>query len=181
MYLNNEVQEVVNNYLIKVLNKKILYIGRGMDIAEALFQYIKADYTTRDKKYDELIKTLWKQDTKHISEVFEGRSYGALKLLLGESMAEGFKKIWDRATLYSYTVGYTRRAYRSNKASELYRNKNIDKLIEAVYLAASDFSLDKYFADNKTNYKDISIIADIISVELDNNNHTVFEKIRDII
>ncbi len=73
MYYNNEIQETVNNYINKIMLKKILYLGRGLDIAEAFIEYINAAYNSRDEKYRKLENLLWRKDTKHIKETFEGR------------------------------------------------------------------------------------------------------------
>jgi hypothetical protein len=181
MYLNNEKKEIINNYINKSLINKLLYLGRGLNIAEGFTAYINADYNNGNHKYNELTSVLWKQDTKHIKDIFEGKEYGALRLLLGDTYAKVFKNVWDRAALYIYSTGYDRRSYRTNKSTELYLGRNIEKLKECVYLAAMDFSLDKYFADNKSKYEDIAIISDIIAIELDNNNPGVFEKIKEIV
>lgn len=181
MYLNNESKEIINDYLNKSLIKKLLYIGRGIDIVEAFKGYINSTYNNQWDKYTTLADTLWKKDTKHIREVFEGKNYGALKLLLGDDSAKSFKIIWNRSTEYIYSTGYYRRSYRSNKSSELYLRRNVEKLVEFVYLAATGFTLDKYFMNNKDNYQDISVISDIIAVEIDNNNRQIFEKIKAIV
>lgn len=181
MYINNEKREVISSYLNKSFLKKILYIGRGLDKAEAIIDYINSDYSNQDKKYNALVRTLWRNDTSHIKDIFSGKDSGALKLLLGDSYSEVFSDVWERATLYTYSTGLFRRSYRTNRASALYLHKNIEKLKEFIYLAAADFSLDKYLADNRSDYKDISVIADIISVEIDKNDQEVLSKIRDII
>lgn len=181
MYFNNEIKEIVNNYINKTMLKKILYLGRGLDIAEAVTEYVNAGYNNQNEKYGNLEKLLWRKDSKHIKDAFEGRYYGALKLLLGDRYADVFKKIWDKASDYTYSTGYYRRSYRTNKSSNLYMHKNIEKLKECLYLAASDFSLEKYLEDNKAGYQDISVIADFIAVELNNSNQAVLERIKNII
>ena len=181
MYLNDEKKQVVNNYINKSLLNKLLYLGRGLNIAEAFKGYINADYRYEHDTYNKLVNTLWNRGTKHIKDIFQGKEHGALKLLLGDTYAKIFKNVWDRSTLYIYSTGYDRRSYRTNKSTNLYLSRNIEKLKEGVYLAAIDFSLDKYFTDNKSNYEGISIISDIISIELDNNNPLVLEKIKEIV
>lgn len=181
MYLNNEKKEVINNYINKMMLKKLLYVGRGLDIVEAVSEYNNASYKENVDKYNKLADTLWKNDTKHINKVFEGKEFGALKLLLGSDHAETFKIIWNRATEYVYSTGYCRRSYRTNKSSWLYLRKNIEKLEECIFLAATGFTLDKYFNNNKADYQDISVIADIIAVEIDNNNQAVLDKIKDVV
>jgi hypothetical protein len=181
MYLNNEKKEVINNYINKSLLQKLLYVGRGLNIAEAFSEYINASYKDRDNRYSKLVNALWTKDTKHIGDIFEGKEYGALKLLLGDAQAETFRAIWNRSSDYIYSTGYYRRSYRTNKSSKLYLNKNIEKLQEFVYLAASEFSLDSYLTNNKADYGDIVVIADIIAVEVDRNNEAVVNKIKEII
>lgn len=181
MYFDKEKSEIVNSFLNKSFLKKLLFVGRGLDKAEAVTDYINADYRSQEQKYNSMVNALWKADTKHISDVFAGRDFGALKLLLGDNYADIFKNIWERATLYTYTTGYYRRSYRSDKSSMLYMHKNIEKLKEFIYLAATDFSLDKYLADNRADYQDISVIADIISIEIENKNQEVLSKIKEII
>ncbi|MEA4963862.1 DUF5724 domain-containing protein, partial [Lutispora sp.] len=181
MYINNEKREVIINYLNKSFLKKILYIGRGLDKAEAIIDYINSDYSSQGKKYNALIKVLWRNDTRHIKDIFSGKDFGALRLLLGDGYSEIFSNVWERATLYTYSTGFFRRSYRSNKSSALYLNKNIEKLKEFIYLAATDFSLSRYLADNKSDYQDISVIADVISIEIDKSNQEVLSRIKDII
>lgn len=181
MFFNNEDNKIIANYLNKSFIKKMLYVGRGLDIATVISDYAKSVSFNEYEKRRELIKALWTKETKHVSDIFTGREYGALKLLLDEENAERFKEIWDRAPFYTYTIGYIRRSYRSNKSSSLYLSKNILKLKEFIYLAAMDFSLDKYLKDTKSNYEDTSVIADIIAIELDKNNQSVLEGIKEII
>ena len=181
MYLSNEQNEILENYLNKSFIKKLLYVGRGLDIADAVGGHIKASYNNENRSYDKLVNLIWTSNTKHMREVFLGRDFGALKLLLGDAQAKTFKAIWDRATLYTYTVGYFRRSYKTNTSSRLYLEKYIGKLKEYIFLEATDFTIGKYLSDNKSEYKDISVIADIIALELDNGNKEVLNKIRDII
>jgi hypothetical protein len=181
MYVDYDKKEKIINFLDNSFLKKLKYIGRGLEAAEIFTSYVKADYYNRGLQYNILVNTLWPSGRKHIKDVFSGREYGALDLLFGERLAETFKGIWDRATLYTYSTGYYRRSYRTDKATRLHLEKNINKLEEFTYLAASEFSLDKYLTDNKSGYEDVSVIADIISIEVDNNNREVMEKIKNII
>ncbi|MBB6214441.1 hypothetical protein HNQ80_000521 [Anaerosolibacter carboniphilus] len=181
MYINHEKREIMDSYLNKSFLQKLLFLGRGLDIANVVIDYIKADYNSESAMYNKLLDLLWSNGTKDIREVFTGKEYGALKLLLGDHFAEIFKHVWDRATLYTYTTGYCRRSYRTKVSSRLYLNKNINKLVQCIYLAATDFSLEQYLSYNKSNDQDVSMIADIISIEIDNNNQEVLNKIRDII
>lgn len=181
MYFNNEQREAVEAYLNKSFLKKLLYIGRGMDISDAVVGYVKANYYHNEKSYEKLSNLIWSSNTKHMREAFSGRDFGALKLLLGDVQAENFKAIWDRATLYAYSVGYYRRSYRTNQSSVLYLSKYIGKLKEFIYLEATGFNLDKYLSENVSGYQGVSVIADIIALELDNNNQEVISKVRNLI
>lgn len=181
MFFTKEDVKTITDYLNKPFLKKMLYFGRGLDLATLIGEYAVSNYSNEYKKHRELVKALWTKDTRHISDIFSGKEYGALKLIFDEENAKMFKEIWDRAPLYTYTSGYIRRSYRSNKSTSLYLGKNIQKLREFIYLAAKDFSLEKYLKDTKTNYEEISVIADIIAIELDRNNQRVLEGIKEII
>lgn len=176
MYFNKDQKELVNSYLNKSFDKKLLPFVKGLDKAEAIKEYIQSGGS-----YERLVNTLWTSDIKHITDVFSGKDFEALRLLLENKYAETFKNIWDRSVFYTYTTGYIRRSYRTNISSKLYISKNIEKLKEYIYLVASDFSLENYLKDNKSGYAGISVIADIISIEIDKNNETVLSKITDII
>jgi len=181
MYIHSKRQELVTDYLNKALEKKSMYIGQGVEVVEALLENFNTDYKNRENKYNKLVNTLWDEKTKYIESVFEGSKYGALKLLFGDEEAENFKDIWNRCTKYTYSRGYYRRSYRTKKSSKLYLEKNIEKLKEFVYLMASDFTLDKYFESNKEEYENISVISDIIALEIDNNNTAVLENAKELI
>lgn len=181
MYFDDEKLEIIRDYLKKSFLKKLSFAGRGLNIAEAFTKGFNSTYINYEKNHSKLVNTLWKSDTKHIQDIFSGRDFGALVLLLGEDNAENFKAVWDRCSLYTYPTGYLRRSYRTNKSTMVYLEGNIEKLKEAIYLSAVEFSLDKYFADNKAKYEDIEVISDMISVELDKNNRTIIEKLGEII
>jgi hypothetical protein len=181
MYFDDEKLEIIRDYLKKSFLKKLSFAGRGLNIAEAFIKGFNSTYINYERNHNKLVNTLWKSDTKHIQDIFSGRDFGALVLLLGEDNAENFKAIWDRCSLYTYPAGYLRRSYRTNQSTMVYLEGNIEKLKEAIYLSAIGFSLDKYFVDNKAKYEEIEVISDMISVELDKNNRTVIEKLREII
>lgn len=44
MYLDKEKSKTVNSFLNKSFLKKLLFVGRGLDKAEAVTDYINADY-----------------------------------------------------------------------------------------------------------------------------------------
>lgn len=181
MYLNHEQKEIMKAFLNKSFLQKLLYIGRGLDIAEAIASYARSGAYVGNG-YSKLVNLIWTKDTKHMNEAFAGKDFGALKLLLGEQKAQTFKAIWDRAPLYTYSIGYYRRSYRTNISTNLYLQAYIEKLMEFTYLEASGFSLDQYLDGVRSkDQQDISVIADMIALELDNGNQEVLGKIHDTI
>lgn len=181
MFLSNEKKEIINNYMNRSFLNKLLFPGKCIDISKAFMECFNSDYRSKGQLQNKLINMLWTPDIKHIKDVFAGSNYKTLKYLLGDELGSTFKNIWDRSTMYTYSTGYYRRSYRTDKSSRIYMNKNINKLEECIYLAATNFSLDEYFSGNKVDYKDISVIADIISVEIDKGNSNILNKIRDVI
>lgn len=179
MYLNGQREEVVVNYLNKVLEKAPT--NKDTALVEVILENIKATYKEKGRKEKKLRDTLWEERTKSIVEVFEGTRYEKLEVLFEERDAKLFKGIWDNASKYTYSIGYYRRSYRTKKSSRLYLTQNIEKLMEFLYLKASDFSIEKYFEDNKEEYGGISVISDIIAFEIDNNNEAVLENVRGLI
>lgn len=181
MYLNKEQRDLINAYTSKPLLKKVMYMGKGLNIVDDFLEYINASYDESNYKYNKLVDSLWTEKISHIQNVFEGKNYGALKFLLGDYYAPIFKEIWNKATQYTYSKGYFRRSYRTNKSSELYLQNNIEKLKEITYLVANNFSIEEYFSYDKANYKGISIISDIIALEIDKKNSFVLDKLKEII
>lgn len=181
MYLYGEKQILVIEYLKEILDKKSLDKVQGVKVIEALQNYINANYNETTLKYEEFIKTLWDDNIKSIEDIFKDDKDESLKLLFGDENAQRFKSIWNRTTNYIYSRGGYRRSYRSKREPKLYVEKNIFKLIEFLYLVASDFSLDKYFENNKEDYEYIDVISDILAIEMDNNNQEILDKVKDVI
>lgn len=177
MYLHGENRELVINYLNKSLEKAC--INKDTALVKGILENLNTDY--REKKAIKLSDILWEEGIKSIDEVFEGTRYEKIEVLFGERDAKIFKSIWDNASKYIYSTSYYRRSYRTKKSSRLYLTKNIEKLIEFLYLKASDFSMEKYFENNKEQYGSIEVIADIIALEIDNNNKEVLENVRGLI
>ncbi|NSB14631.1 DUF4132 domain-containing protein [Clostridium beijerinckii] len=179
MYFDNEKEEIVFRYLKTIIEKNSS--DKNIALAKEITENINPPYRELEKKADRLKVLLWDKSIKAIEEVFKGENYKKLELLLQEDYAELGKIIWDNASKYPYSIGYYRRSYRTKKSSHLYLNKNIEKLKELIYLKASDFSLVKYFENNKEKYNGIGVISDIIAVELDRNDNEVLEKIKEVI
>lgn len=181
MYLYNERLEKVKNYFEKISSAQSKLKTNSKNILKELKSYMCNENKDYIEGYSNLKSSLWTENIKHITEVFSDENMEALELILGKEHGEKFKKIWDRATNYTYSKGYLRKSYRTNKSSKLYLEKNIDKLIEITYLMSIDFSLDDYLSNMREEYKNTLVISDIIALEIDENNDKVLDKIRDII
>lgn len=90
MYINNEKREVILSYLNKSFLKKILYIGRGLDKAEAIIDYINSDYSNQDKKYNALVRTLWRNDTRHIKDIIFRQGFRRIEAASGRQLFRSF-------------------------------------------------------------------------------------------
>ncbi|MHC1682859.1 MAG: hypothetical protein AB6733_07920 [Clostridiaceae bacterium] len=180
MYFKKEKQEIICNYIEKSMSKNMLNDQNCLNIIKAFIEYLD-DYYSK-QSYDNLANTLWKNHINHVKDIFEDEEYTVLKLILGDNHGLIFKSIWNKATEYTYYKNIYKSPYRTNKFSKMYLKKNVDKLIEYIYLSATEFSLKKYLQDNEGNYideyKNISVISDIIAFEVDRNNMDIIEKVK---
>ncbi|MFX4262790.1 DUF4132 domain-containing protein [Pelotomaculum propionicicum] len=126
-----------------------------------------------------LYNTLWTGDK--IAGVFSGSEYKVLVRLIGEEWAGKFKKIWDRSTNYTYSTGLARRSYRAKTNEALYLASGVSKLLDMVYLAANDFTYNKYFSRENNTFQNIPVISDLLALEMDEGNEAVINKVRDIV
>lgn len=181
MYLKSNEKDIILTFLNKKKSNSIFSFGTNPILKDAIINYIKSDSSDSDSKYNLLFNTLWNNSISHITQIFENKNLKTLKLLIGDNEALKFKRIWDNSTKFTYTTGYSRRSYRTNKSSRSYLNKNINKLVEYIYLLSIDFSLKDYLASNLKNRQDMSIISDLISIELNDNNKEIFDLIKGII
>lgn len=185
MFLFNVEKKIIYNFVEKSKFKNMLIVENGLDIVESFLEYINEDGKEIEIKYNKLAKILWKKNINHITEIFEGKEYEVLKLILGNHHAEIFKNIWDMITDYIYPVEGYRKSFRTNISTKVYLKRNVYKLVEYIYLVATNFSLDKYIQDNdgyyKDEYKHTSIISDLIALEIDKNNLDLIEKVKNAV
>lgn len=181
MYLSNNEKGVILTFLNQKKANNLFSFGIDTNLKDSIINYIMSDSTDSNKKYNLLYNALWSNSVSHITQVIDNKKLKTLKFLIGVTEARKFKIIWDYSTRFTYTTGYSRRSYRTNKSSKLYLNKNINKLIEYIYLLSINFSLKDYLTSNKKPKLDVSIISDLISIELNDNNKEIFEYIKEII
>ncbi|CEH28820.1 hypothetical protein AM501_14390 [Aneurinibacillus migulanus] len=154
--------------------------GSERDIAVSILDFATCTYADRMEKTQHLKSLLIKTEPTTIADIFSGSRFNALLALFGEELAVKFKKIWDRASDYSYAQGYYRRSFRTKQDISIYLDKNLDKLRMVLHLYEYDFSLLDYLTvqNYEINYY---VLPDLIAVEIDDNNSEVIEALRNII
>lgn len=182
MYFYNEKKRIVSEYL-----SKISCVGKNLEILNSLSDYInETSYKKQKEKYNIFESMILFENITSISEVFSGEKEKFLEIIFGKNNGYIFKKIWDNAPEYIYSIGYNRRSYRTNQNSIWHINKNIGKFTDMLYLSALNFSLKDLFENENiesqnTEIQNIDIISDWIALELDNNNEYILSKIKDIV
>lgn len=181
MYINANQKKIISDYINRVESNKFFAFGVNNNLVFAIKEYMLADYSSKNLKFNNLFKFLWTVTTNHVHKVFEDNNLKTLKYILGDKNALVYKRIWDRSINFTYTTGYVRRSYRTKKSTSLYFSKNLEKLTEYTYLLATNFSLVNYLTSNTKDSENISVIADLIAIELNNDNEVVFNHIKNII
>ncbi|NMF00572.1 DUF4132 domain-containing protein [Aneurinibacillus aneurinilyticus] len=154
--------------------------GSERDIAVGILDFATCTYTDRIEKTQRLKNLLMKTEPVTIADIFSGSHFNALLVLFGKELAVKFKKIWDRATDYSYAQGYYRRSFRTKQDISIYLDKNLDKLRLVLHLYQYDFSLFDYLTvqDYEISYY---VLPDLMAVEIDDDNEEVIGALKNII
>ncbi len=180
-YINNEA---VQKHISRLSVKSILSFGRNKDILNATIECIKKRpyvFSEQHKKINELYSILWTEDSDRITRIFSGSEYKVLVTLLGGEWAEKFKKVWDRSPDYIYSSNITRRSYRTRAYELLYLSSAVSKLFAMLYLAANDFTYDKYFTRQDNTFTNNRVIPDLLALEIDESNEAVTNRVHDIV
>jgi hypothetical protein len=179
-----ENQEALKKYCEKMSVKSLLTFGRNKEILNAILACHKSDefgYGERDKRRNALYYTLWTKNTDSLTSIFAGSEYKVLVTLLGKEWARKFKKVWDNSPDYIYSTGYDRRSFRSKTYDALYLATAMDKLNGMVQLAAGNFSYEAYFASKDNRFAYNPVVADLIALEINENNESVIHTIENIV
>ena len=112
---------------------------------------------------------------------FSGPESEVIMTLLGNEWAEKFIKIWDRSNDYIYPAGYDRRSFRTKLTEIQYLPNAVKKLDDMVNLVANDFTYEKYFTQKDNAFADNPVVADLIALEIDQDNEEVLEWLKNIL
>lgn len=156
-------------------NKKLLTLMEAASSDKYNNERIEASHQLRKLLLDGNVQT--------IQEIFSGNDYSVLVSCLGNEWAKKAKYLWDHCTDYAYMNNMYRRSYRSQKQSMIYMDKNMDMLMNLIKLKRLGFNYDDYFAGKYDKEYRINkrVIADLIAMEINEGNSSLFQQIKGII
>lgn len=177
MYYYGDKLEAVNAHLDCIRTKWIAGAGEARDLAAALLACIAeipGDDRSYTQKRNEVNKLMNPDNAKQMSDVFSGEYQDALGILLGEKSAKMFQKVWERCTLYPFSLGWLRKPFRSRKYSMLYLDRNLSLLRDMMYASAlGEIDIARELRKNEQAYLFSRLNAAMIAAEIDEGNSEI--------
>jgi hypothetical protein len=172
VYHYGDKLETINTHLECIRTKWIAGAGEARDLAAALLSCI-AEIPGDTRSYAQK-----RNDLRTLIDVFSGEYQDALGMLLGEKSAKMFQKIWERCTLYPFSLGWFRRPFRSQKESMLYLDMNLSLLQDMVYAGAfGEIDIANELMKNEHAYGHMfsRLKAAMIAAEIDDGNSEILD------
>ena len=181
MFYYGDKLEAINAHLDYVRTKWIVGAGEARDLAATLLSCIAeipGDRRSYTQKRNDLHKLIDPDNAKQMSDVFSGEYQDALGMLLGDRSAKMFQKIWERCTLYPFSLGWFRRPFRSQKNSMLYLDRNLSLLQDMVYASAfGEIDIANELMKNEHAHEHMfsRLKAAMIAAEIDDGNGEILD------
>lgn len=176
--LSSDRQKRKRQYYAELYRKLPSLKKAQESIAAVIIKETEGDYFGYEQ-LQRIEKVLWRKEIRHISEVFTGDDYRVLEFLLGNENAALFKKTWDRAVDYPFSLGYFRRSFRTSVESQVHIEHNINRLRYALHFIAQGFRWEPdVLYSEAANYR---FLHDFIACELDQSNADWLNKLQEII
>ncbi|EGT4232252.1 TPA: DUF4132 domain-containing protein [Clostridioides difficile] len=156
------------------------------DLAKSLWDCIENSsyyYREPEDKFLNMIKKYYNchyYEIKNMDELLSGPLKNALELIFTSEQVEELCQLIKRKMDYTYSGGYYRKGYRSNKLVDYFRGiiRFISNYVDLIYY---DFSVIDYLTlPNKVLYYD-SIMSDKIALEIDKGNQKVTSALEEVI
>ncbi len=181
LFWKEESNRMVDAYLEQVKKSKNKLSKKSGVLLDLLIRRMETNESGADDYFYSLII---KGDLYRIDQLFENERHEVLVHLLGEAYADKYISWLKKLPYIPYTYGYYRRPVRSEKA-EFHYNKALNHLKDFFAIVASGLSLEIILEggqtdDQHTFIKDIEY-HHLLSVEIDNGNTSVIQKVKDII
>ncbi len=140
-------------------------------------------YRNKSEDSERLDNLILSTKPQSIQDVFSGDDEKILIHLLGGELAASIKYVWNHCGDFNYMNNIERRSFRDDANSFSYYRSNMQRLFELYRLKQEGFTLESYLSGNydRTKIRDERVIAELISMEIDGGNETVFKSIKEIV
>jgi hypothetical protein len=177
---------VDNDAVIKKLKQ---LTGRNRDIAEALINYKDAGYSSRDKRWHELVNLLLAEKPKTTTEVYDNGPRELFTAVYGRDTAELAGKAVSRLNNYVHSPSVWRRSFRT-KNLEPYMERFV-QIMDTLFFPWDEFDMVHDLStprrsddddDEKSRARRFpsGIYGDFIAVRIDERDQAVIGAVKEI-